>query len=139
MKLTAISSPKIPMKIAKGIKVTAKTNRLEVNNLYKNDERILTRVCPAVRLANNRKPSETDLAKYETNSITTNKGTNARGVPAGTKKEKNLSWCLTKARIVTPKKIVTDNPKQRMIELVIAKLQATLLTKFEIKTKTNNE
>lgn len=122
MKLTAISSPNIPMKIAKGINVMKKIITPLANNLYRKDERIATSVCPAVRLANNRRPNETDLAKYDTNSINTNSGTNAKGVPAGTKNEKNFNWCLTIAIMLTPKNTVTDNPRHRMIELVIAKL-----------------
>ena len=81
MKLTANSKPKIPMKIAKGIKVTKKTITPLANNLYKKDDRIATSECPAVRLANSRKPNDTERAKYETNSIKTNNGTNSKGVP----------------------------------------------------------
>lgn len=122
MKLTANSKPKIPMKIAKGIKVTKKTITPLANNLYKKDDKIATREWPAVRLANSRKPNDTERAKYETNSIRTNNGTNIKGVPAGTKNEKNFNWCLTRARILTPKKIVTDNPRHKIAELVIARL-----------------
>ena len=63
MKLTATSRPKIPIKIAKGIKVIKNTIRLVAKSLYKKDERMATRVCPAVRLANNRKPNDTERAK----------------------------------------------------------------------------
>lgn len=44
MKLTATSSPKIPMKIAKGINVTKNTIIPLANNLYRKDERIATKV-----------------------------------------------------------------------------------------------
>ena len=40
---------------------------------------------PAAILANNLIPNENALAKYDTTSIRTNKGTNAKGVPEGTK------------------------------------------------------
>ena len=63
MKLTATSRPKIPMKIAKGIKVIKNTIIPLAKSLYKNEERIATRVWPAVRLANNRRPNETERAK----------------------------------------------------------------------------
>lgn len=122
MKLTATSSPIIPTNITKGINVMKNTIIPLANSLYKKDERIASKVCPAVRLANNRRPNETDLAKYDTNSINTNSGTKAKGVPAGTKNEKNFNWCLTIAIMLTPKKIVTDNPRHSIIELVIAKL-----------------
>lgn len=139
MKLTATSNPIIPKKITKGINVTAKINKLVVNNLNKNEDKIANNVWPATILAKSRNPKETALAKYDTNSIKTNKGTKPSGVPAGTKYEKNLiPWSLT-AKIVTPKKIVTDNPKQTITELVTAKLYATLEIKLEIKTKINNE
>jgi len=69
-------------------------------------------VWPATIFANNRTPNDTALAKYDTNSIKTNKGTNAKGVPAGTKKEKNLIPCIDKAKIVTPIKIVKLKPRE---------------------------
>lgn len=90
MKLTANSRLKIPIKIAKGIKVIKNTIKLVANNLYKKEDKIATRQWPAVKLANNRRPNDTARAKYETSSINTNNGTNANGVPAGTKNEKNL-------------------------------------------------
>jgi len=85
MKLTATSKPKIPRKIVKGINVIKKINKLLVNNLYKKEDRIANKVCPETILAKSRKPKLTARAKYDTNSIKTNKGTNAIGVPAGTK------------------------------------------------------
>lgn len=127
------------MKIIKGINVTKNTIIPLANNLYRKDERIATKVWPAVRLANNRRPNETDLAKYDTNSISTKRGTKAKGVPAGTKNEKNFNWCFTMAIILTPKKIVIDKPRHKITELVIAKLQATFEIRFDIKTNTNNE
>jgi len=57
-------------------------------------------------LAANLKPKDIFLAKYEMNSIRTNKGSNAKGQPAGTNKEKNLSPCFWKPKIVAPKTIV---------------------------------
>ena len=49
-------------------------------------------------LANNRTPNDTALAKYDTNSIKTNRGTKPNGVPAGIKNEKNLIPCIIKLR-----------------------------------------
>lgn len=59
---------------------------------------------------------------YETSSITTSSGIRAVGVPAGRKNVANFHPCFTIARIVTPRKIVTDSPIQTITELVIAKL-----------------
>ncbi len=85
MKLTANSNPIIPKNTVKGINVTKKIRILLVNNLNKKDDKIANKVCPATILAKSRKPKLTARAKYDTNSIKTNKGTNAIGVPAGTK------------------------------------------------------
>ena len=53
-----------------------------------------------------RKPKEIFLAKYEMNSIKTNKGSKAKGQPAGTKREKNIRPCFRNPNIVAPKTIV---------------------------------
>jgi hypothetical protein len=82
-----------------------------VNNLNKKDDNIAIRVWPATRLANNRNPNDTDLARLDTNSISTNIGTKAPGVPAGRKKEKYVILCFTIANKVTPMKIVTLKPR----------------------------
>lgn len=57
-------------------------------------------------LAPNLNPSDTLLAQQETNSIKTNKGSKARGQPAGTNKEKNSKPCFWNPKIVAPKTIV---------------------------------
>ena len=59
-------------------------------------------------LAANLKPNEIFLAKYEMNSISTNKGNKAKGQPAGTNKEKNSNPCLLNPNIVAPK---SDNSR----------------------------
>jgi hypothetical protein len=40
--------------------------------------------------AANLRPNDTALERYEINSIKTRRGSKARGVPAGTNREKNL-------------------------------------------------
>jgi hypothetical protein len=45
-------------------------------------------------LAANLKPRETLRARYDMNSIKTNKGNNPKGQPAGTNKEKNFNPCF---------------------------------------------
>ena len=52
--------------------------------------RIFKSICPDKMLAANLKPSDTFLARYDMNSINTNKGNNANGQPAGTKNEKKI-------------------------------------------------
>ena len=57
-------------------------------------------------LAANLSPNETFLAKYEINSIVTNKGKRAKGQPAGTNNEKNFNPCFWNPKIVAPNTIV---------------------------------
>ena len=59
--------------------------------------------CPAATFAVNLKPKETARAEYEINSIKTNSGSNAKGVPAGTNNEKNSKPCFWNPRIVVPR------------------------------------
>ena len=59
-------------------------------------------MCPLSILAANLSPRETFLAKYEINSINTNKGSNPNGHPAGTNKEKNFNPCSLKPKTVAP-------------------------------------
>lgn len=56
------------------------------------------------------------------NSITTNIGNKANGIPAGTNKEKNLSPCLAKPNIVAPNTTTEDKDIVRIMWLVEAKL-----------------
>ena len=57
-------------------------------------------------VAANLNPNDTFLAKYEINSIKTNRGNNVKGQPAGTNKEKNPNPCFWKPNKVAPKTIV---------------------------------
>ena len=57
--------------------------------LYAKPLRIAKSICPDNMLAANLRPKDTALAKYEMNSIKTNKGKKPKGQPAGTKSEKN--------------------------------------------------
>jgi hypothetical protein len=54
---------------------------------------MFSNICPAVIFAANLRPKEIFLAKYDTNSIDTNKGNKTKGHPAGTKREKNFNLC----------------------------------------------
>ena len=72
--------------------------------------------------AANLSPNDTSLARYEINSITTKRGTNAKGQPAGTKKEKNFKPWVWKPTIVAPKTIVKLSEKVNIKCEVLAKL-----------------
>ena len=90
-------------------------------------------------LLNNRSPREADLAPKEINSIKTNKGTNAKGVPDGTKKEKNFILCSVKPIIATPKNIVKLKPKDTIAEADKAKEYGTFPSKFINNININKE
>ena len=69
-----------------------------------------------------RNPRETLRAKYDMNSIKTNKGNKHKGQPAGTNKEKNFNPCFWKPKIVAPKTIVKLSANVNTKWLVDAKL-----------------
>jgi hypothetical protein len=73
-------------------------------------------------LAARRNPRETLRAKYDMNSIKTNKGNKPKGQPAGTNKEKNFNPCFWKPKIVAPKTIVKLSANVNTKWLVDAKL-----------------
>lgn len=52
--------------------------------------------------AANLRPKETFLAKYDMNSIKTKRGSNPKGHPAGTNKEKNFKPCSLNPSTVAP-------------------------------------
>lgn len=57
-------------------------------------------------LAASLSPNETFLAKYEMNSINTNRGNKNRGQPEGTNNEKNFKPCFWNPSIVAPRTTV---------------------------------
>ena len=69
-----------------------------------------------------RRPKDIFLARYEINSIKTNKGNKAKGQPAGTNKEKNSNPCFWNPKIVEPKTIVKLIANVKTKWLVDAKL-----------------
>ena len=73
-------------------------------------------------LAANLKPNDIFLAKYDINSISTNKGNKAKGQPAGTNKEKYSNPCFWNPKIVVPKTIVKLRANVKTKWLVDAKL-----------------
>ena len=88
-------------------------------------------------LAANLKPNDIFLAKYDMNSIKTSKGSNPRGQPAGTNKEKNSNPCFWKPKIVAPKTIVKLRANVKTKWLVEAKLYGTIPIRLLIKIKIN--
>ena len=74
--------------------------------LYVNPLKIFNSMWPERMFAAKRNPKDTFLAKYDINSIKTNKGNNPNGQPEGTNKEKNLVLWYINHNIVAPKTIV---------------------------------
>ena len=74
----------------------------ELIMLYVNPLKIFKSMWPDNMLAANLNPKDTFLAKYEINSINTSKGSNAKGQPAGTNKEKNFNPCSLNPKTVAP-------------------------------------
>ena len=67
---------------------------------------MLSNMCPLSMFAANLKPKETFLAMYDINSISTSRGNNPKGQPAGTKSEKKPNLCSIKPKKVDPKTTV---------------------------------
>jgi len=72
--------------------------------------------------AANLRPSDIFLAKYDMNSINTNKGNRPKGQPAGTNKEKKVKPCFWKPNIVAPKTTLKLRENVKAKWLVEAKL-----------------
>ena len=100
------SNPLKAIMKAKGIKPKKKKINPEVIILYVKPAKIFNNMCPESILAANLSPNEIFLARYEMNSIKTNKGNKPKGQPAGTNNEKNTKPCFWKPSIVAPKTTV---------------------------------
>ena len=87
---------------AKGIKPKKKNINPEFIILYVKPLSIFSSICPLKIFAANLNPSDTALAKYDMNSIITNRGNKAKGQPEGTNKEKKRNPCLLNPKIVAP-------------------------------------
>ena len=77
-------------------------------------------------------------ARYEINSIITNKGNKPKGQPAGTNKEKNSKPCLLKPNIVAPKTTVKLRKNVSIKWEVEAKLYGTIPIKLLTKININS-
>lgn len=88
-------------------------------------------------LAASLRPNDTFLARYEINSINTNKDNKAKGQPAGTNREKNLKPCFWKPKIVAPKTTVKLIKNVKIKCEVEAKLYGTIPIKLLIKINVN--
>lgn len=122
MKAIPNSKPLKAIMKAKGIKPKKKNIKPEVIILQVKPASIFNSICPDRILAANLSPSEIFLAKYEINSINTNKGSKPKGQPAGTNKEKNSKPCFWKPNIVAPNTTVKLSAKVNIKWLVDAKL-----------------
>ena len=74
--------------------------------LYVNPLSIFNNIWPDKILAANLSPKDTFLAKYDMNSIKTNRGNKPKGQPAGTNKEKNFNPCSLNPKTVAPNTMV---------------------------------
>ena len=98
--------------------------------MYVNPLKIFNSIWPDKMFAARRKPNETFLAKYDINSINTNKGNNPNGQPDGTNNEKNLLLWYINPNIVAPNTIVKLNENVNTKWLVEAKLYGTIPIKL---------
>ena len=122
MKAIPSSKPENAIMNPKGIKPKKKKIKPEVIILYVKPAKIFNNIWPLKMLAPNLRPKETFLDKYEINSIKTNKGTKAKGQPAGTNNEKKFKPCFWNPNIVAPKTTVKLRAKVNIKWLVEAKL-----------------
>ena len=90
--------------------------------LYVKPAKMFNNICPLNILAANLSPNEMFLARYEINSIKTNKGSKFKGQPAGTNREKNSNPCFWKPKIVAPNTTVKLRANVSIKWLVDAKL-----------------
>ena len=81
------------------------------NILQANPTITFNKVCPAIRLINNRTPKLIGLAKYDINSIGTKINATEKLEFAGMINDNILKPCLLTPMIFTPMKIEKDNAK----------------------------
>jgi hypothetical protein len=72
-------------------------------------------------------------------SIQISRGTRGPGVPAGTKNDRKCSPCFATARIVTPIKIITENPIATITLEVSANEYGTFPNRLPNRIKKNSE
>ena len=99
---------------------------------------MLSSIWPLKILAPSLSPSETFLAKYEINSINTNRGSSTKGQPAGTKRDKIFVPCFWSPKIVAPTTIVKLRKNVRLKCDVEARLYGIIPTKLFSRIKINN-
>jgi len=110
----ANSNPEIAIINARGIIPTKNNKNPDVSMLYAKPDNMFNNKCPAIMLALKRSPKLTFLARYEINSIKTNRGSNPKGQPAGTNKEKNSRRCFCRPIIVAPNTTVKLREKVKI-------------------------
>ena len=132
------SKPENAIMNPKGIIPNKKKSIPEAIILYVKPLNIFKSIWPDKILAANLKPKEIFLARYEINSINTNKGNKLKGQPAGTNNEKNAKPCCWNPNIVAPKTIVKLIEKVNRKCEVDAKLYGIIPIRLFIKIKINN-
>ena len=106
--------------------------------LYVNPLNMAKSMWPESILAANLNPREILRARYDINSINTNKGNKPKGQPVGTNKEKNSKPCLLKPNIVAPKTTVKLMKNVSIKWDVEAKLYGTIPIKLLTKININS-
>ena len=96
------SNPENAIMNANGNNPNTKKINPELIILYVNPLKIFKSMCPDKIFAANLSPRDTLRARYDINSIRTNNGTNPKGQPAGTNKEKNFNPCSLNPSTVAP-------------------------------------
>ena len=122
MKAIPNSNPENAIINAKGNNPNIKKINPEFIILYVNPLSIFNSICPLKIFAANLNPRETFLARYEIVSIITNRGSNPKGHPAGTNKEKNFNPCSLNPNTVAPSTTVKLSEKVNIKWDVDAKL-----------------
>ena len=122
MKAIPNSNPENAIINAKGNNPNIKKINPEFIILYVNPLKIFNSIWPDNMFAANLSPRDTFLAKYDMNSIKTNKGNSPKGHPAGTNKEKNFNPCSLNPNTVAPSTTVKLSEKVKIKWDVDAKL-----------------
>jgi len=122
MKAIPNSNPEKAIINVNGNKPKKKNMNPEFIMLYVNPLKIFNNIWPDKIFAAKRNPKDTLRAKYDINSINTNKGNRPNGQPEGTNNEKNLVLWYINPNIVAPNTIVKLSEKVNTKWLVEAKL-----------------
>jgi hypothetical protein len=127
------SSPEKAIINASGNNPSIKKINPEFIILYVNPLSIFNSICPESMFAANLNPRETLRARYDMNSIITKSGSNPKGHPAGTNKEKNFNPCSLNPKTVAPNTTVKLSENVNIKWDVDAKLYGLLYKTYRLK------